>query len=256
MATRNRTPAFDLEPGRLLLGKYEVVRPLGSGWEGASYLLRERSTRVERAGKLFFPSRNPGDRTARRYARKLHRLARCRILVDYTTWEHVELDGVEVTLLVSEFVRGQPLNEFLRARAGKRLHPFEGLHLLQSLARGVAEIHRHREYHGDLHDLNIIVERFGLTCDLRLLDLFDRGAFCRERVEDDLCDMVRIFYDAVGGQTRYAAHPPYVKEICCGLKRSLIIRRFRSARGLAEHLEALDLARTPKQLTRTRSRRT
>jgi len=32
---------FDLKPGRLLARKYEVIQPLGTGWEGEVFLVRE-----------------------------------------------------------------------------------------------------------------------------------------------------------------------------------------------------------------------
>ncbi|GBE03757.1 hypothetical protein BMS3Abin09_00678 [bacterium BMS3Abin09] len=35
--------------------------------------------------------------------------------------------------------------------------------------------------------------------------------------------------DVVGGRAWYSRHPKEVKEICCGLKRSLILRKFHSA---------------------------
>ena len=38
----------------------------------------------------------------------------------------------------------------------------EALHLLRSVARGVAQIHQRREYHGDLHDRNVLVRRRGV----------------------------------------------------------------------------------------------
>ena len=51
-----------------------MVTLLGAGWEGEVYLVRERGTGIERTVKIFFPRRNPRDRTLRFYARKLHKL--------------------------------------------------------------------------------------------------------------------------------------------------------------------------------------
>ncbi len=231
--------AFDFDPGVIVAGKYEIVSRLGTGWEGESYLLRERSTRIERAGKFFFPHRNPGDSSARRYARKLHKLGRCPIIIGYHTRERVRFDGALVTLLVSEYVSGEPLGAFLERQPGGRLPPFQALHLLHALAAGMQCVHHRREYHGDLHEDNIMVDRFGLTFELKILDLFNRGPFSRERAQDDLCDLIRLFYDALGGQRHYAAQPPAVKAICRGLKRTLILTRFPSVARLLEHLESL-----------------
>ena len=49
-----------------------------------------------------------------------------------------------------------------------------------------------------------------------------------------------MFYEALGGQQHYARQPPVVKSICCGMKRSLIVKKFRSAGGLRYHLETLE----------------
>ncbi len=239
--TRQRITSFDFQPGDTIAGKYQIVSRLGTGWEGETYLLRERSTRIERAGKFFFPQRNSGDRTASRYARKLHKLTRCPIIIGYHGRERLEFEGATVTFLVSEYVSGEPLARFLKRQPGGRLRPFAALHLLHALAEGIACVHRCREYHGDLHDDNVMVDRFGLTFELKILDLYNRGPFKRNRAQDDLCDLVRLFYDALGGQRHYARQPPAVKEICRGLKRSLILERFPTVYHLQRHLEGLSL---------------
>ena len=82
---------FDLKPGRILARKYEIIQPLGAGWEGEVFLVRERSTDIERAVKLFYPHRNLRDRTANFYARKLHKLRHCSIVIHYLTSEQLRI---------------------------------------------------------------------------------------------------------------------------------------------------------------------
>ncbi len=98
-------------------------------------------------------------------------------------------------------------------------------------------MHRFGEYHGDLHPENIIMRRHGLSYELKLLDFFHWGRVRRENMNDDICDLIRIFYDALGGRARYSKQPREVKEICCGLKRSLILKKFRTATALRLYLE-------------------
>jgi hypothetical protein len=105
--------------------------------------------------------------------------------------------------------------------------------------KGIEEIHLLNEYHGDLHPENIIVNRFGLGFDLKLLDMFQWSTSKKENRDDDLCDLIRVFYDSIGGARRYAKHPPDVKKICCGLKRTLILKKFRTVTRLKEYLEKM-----------------
>lgn len=238
----SRTPeiaAFNLQPGRIVARKYEILAHLGTGWEGEVYLIRERSTGIERAAKFFFPQRNLGDRTATRYARKLHKLHHCPIVIQYHTQETITWKGIAVTFLVSDFVEGELLSDFLARQPGKRLPAFPALHLLHALASGIECIHQMREYHGDLHSENIIIQRYGLGFDLKLLDLFHWGAPRPENIHDDVIDLIRIFYEALGGRRHYARQPPEIKAICCGLKHSLILKKFKTAGQLREYLETM-----------------
>lgn len=231
--------AFDLEPGRSLARKYEIVSKLGGGWEGEVYRIREKNTGIERAAKLFYPDRNVRNKAAVAYARKLHSLRDCPIVIKYHTEETIQIQRTPITVLVSEYVEGELLTDFLKRQPGGRLHPFQALHLLYALAKGIAEIHQRREYHGDLHSDNIIVQHYGLEFDLKILDLIQWEAPKREGLQDDICDVIRIFYDSLGGARFYTKQSRRIKDIIRGNKRSLILRRFPTATHLRLHLEAL-----------------
>lgn len=232
--------SFHLEPGELLVGKYEVISLLGKGWEGEVYKLQEIATGIERAGKFFYPYRNLNNRTLRRYAQKLHKLKNFPILIQYHAHESFTLQGQEVMFLVSELVEGETLDLFLAKQPGKRLTVFEGIHLLYALASGMEGIHNVREYHGDLHPGNIIITRHGISFEIKLLDFFDYGRGKQEDLSDDVCDLVRIFYDAIGGKKYYARQPEIAKQICRGLKRTLILSQFRNAGQLRQFLETME----------------
>lgn len=232
--------SFDLDSGRKIASKYEVLSLLGAGWEGEVYKIRELRTGIERTAKLFFPQRNTGNKTAKYYAQKLHKLAQVPILIQYHTEETLTVRRTPITALISEYVEGEMLTEFLKKFPGGRMHPYPALHLLYALTCGIEEIHLLGETHGDLHTDNIIVNRFGLEFEVKLLDLFNGSIPKREIRQTDICELIRVFYDCLGGAKRYARLPRTVKEICCGLKRSLILERFRTATHLREHLERLD----------------
>jgi serine/threonine protein kinase len=234
-----RVESFDLPQGRTLAGKYTILSKLGIGWEGEVYQIAEIRTGIERTAKLFYPKRNINNRTLKRYAKKLHKLRYCPIVIQYHTQDVFRYRGVPVNFLVSEYVEGQILQDFLAERPGKRLFPFEALHLLYGLVKGVECIHSLNEYHGDLHPENIILNRFGLEFDLKLLDLYHWDHPKRENRQDDICDLVRILYDSLGGARHYPRQPPAIKYICCGLKRSLILNRFRTVTQLRKHIETM-----------------
>ncbi|KPK67784.1 serine/threonine protein kinase [candidate division TA06 bacterium SM1_40] len=231
--------SFDLEPGRVIAGKYRVISKLGSGWEGEVYRVVETRTGIERAAKLFYPHRNIGNRTSRLYAKKLHKLRHCALLIQYHTEEVIRFRKERITVLISEYVEGDLLSDFLSRLPGKRLSYFEALHLLYALARGMEEVHRANEYHGDIHSDNVIINRRGVGFDLKLMDLFHLDAPKTENKRSDICDVIRLFYESLGGSKHYARQPRAVKQICCGLKTSLILTKFRTMTQLCKHLETM-----------------
>jgi len=232
--------SFKLQAGRKLAGKYVVGDLLGKGWEGEVYHVTETSTGIERAAKIFYPVRNPNNATIRSYARKLNRLRNCSILIQYHTQDSFYWRAQKTPFLVSEYVEGELLSDLIARQPGKRLTPFEALHLLNALVLGVAEIHSAGEYHGDLHSDNVIVTRYGLGFKVKLVDMFHWGSANRRHLQDDLVQLIQLFYEAVGGKKHYAKQPRWVKSICCGLKRSLILKKFRSAHALRDYLATLD----------------
>ena len=232
--------SFDLPPGFRIAGKYEILSRLGSGWEGEVYKIVECRTGIERAAKLFYPHRNIRNRTSRRYAKKLHKLRQCPILIQYHTEEVITFQGRQITVLISEYVEGQILSQFLNSLSGRRLTLFEALHLLYALTTGIEEIHQKNEYHGDLHEDNIIVKRYGLGFDIKVLDFYHRGPPTAENRQADICDLIRIFYEMLGGRKHYAKQHRVAKYICSGLKKGIILRKFRTITHLRKHLETIE----------------
>lgn len=235
-----RIDSFDFHVGRVLAGKYQILDKLGKGWEGEVYLVREIITGIDRTAKFFYPHRNVRERASKFYAKKLHKLRHCPIVIQYHAHDKVIVKGMPIIFLVSEFVEGDLLARFLQQQPGNRLQPFTALHLLHALATGMEEVHRIGEYHGDLHSENIIIQRYGLGFDLKLLDLFQWSDGSRVNIQEDVINMVHIFYEALGGQKYYAKQPQVIKDVCCGLKRNLILKKFRTAGQLRNYLENLD----------------
>lgn len=238
--TLQKITSFDLPPGKSIAGKYKVISRLGSGWEGEVYKVNEEKTGIERAAKFFYPHRNIKDKLAKQYAQKLHKLSQCSLLIQYHTQEQINYKKTPITVLISEYIEGVLLSDFLKNFRGNKLDPFRALHLLHALVKGIEEIHLRNEYHGDLHTDNIIVNKFGLHFHLKLLDLFHYGSCRPEFLKEDLLGLIKIFHETLGGKAAYQNHPKAIKQICCGLKKSLILKKFKTTSQLREHLEVLE----------------
>jgi serine/threonine protein kinase len=235
-----KVESFDFEPGMRVSARYEIIDLIGQGYEGEVYLVRELQTGIERAAKFFYPQRNVHNRAAKFYARKMHKLRNCDIMIQYILQDTIFIEGVAVTYMISEYIEGELLSSFLKRQPGGRLHPFAALHLLYALASGIVDVHSLNEYHGDLHSDNIIVLRSGLSFELKVLDPYKWGSSSAQHVYDDVVDLINIFYEVLGGQKHYASLPKEVKDVCCGLKRSLILKKFKTAGKLRSYLDNLE----------------
>ncbi len=231
---------FDLDKGFILANKYEIISQLGAGVEGEVYLTMERDTGIERAAKFFFPGKASQLDTVKRHAQKLYKIRNCPEIIQYHTLEKVRFKSQWITCLISEYVEGEILSKFLAKQRGQKMHYYTAMHLLYAITRGLQVIHALGEYHGDLHDGNIFVKPVGLGFQVKLIDVIDWRDSPSANIRKDVCDLIRIFYDLIGGQREYAKMPPQVKSICCGLKTSLIERKFRNAGILKTYLENVE----------------
>ena len=232
---------FDFPTGRTVAGKYTIERLLGSGWEGEVYAITERTTGIRRAAKFYYPHRDPMGKAAISYARKLDALRHCPILLQYHHQEIASVKKKKVIVVISELFDGVKLSEFLSLQGEqRRLSCFEALHVLHGLVKGIAPIHARGEYHGDIHDDNIMIRRQGIGFEVKLLDFFDLGKPTRSKIHKDVLNLIQVFHTIVGGRDCYAQQPKVVKDIIRGLKDSLILERFQSAGDIQRHLEALE----------------
>lgn len=237
---KNRIEEFAFKEGRTIAGRYTVVEKLGSGWEGEVYKVQEMHTGIMRAAKLFYPHRNEKFKVSTRYARKLNKLNNCPIVMNYHSQEILNIKGFKVACLVSEFIEGEILSNFIKRHRGGRIGVFQGLHLLYALALGVESIHLNGEYHGDLHLDNIIIRRAGLGFDLKVIDMHHWGDSKKDNRDEDIIKMMHLFHECLGSHKAYKNHPAEIKHILKGLKRSLILKEFKTVSHLRVHLETLN----------------
>lgn len=230
-------PYFGFRPGRMLERRYLIGDFIGYGYEGEVYQIREASTGIERVVKFFYPDRYADPRHSVRVARKFHKLRNCSVVLQYHSHGEIGWRGLKVGYMVSELAPGRKLWDLLREQRRKRFHPFEALHIIHATAVGVAEIHALHEYHGDIHEDNILVERVGVGFRVKLIDLFLHKRDTPDRRLMDVADLCNLLYLLVGGPSGYPRSPRLVKEIVCGRRRETIYRKFPSAGALAGFME-------------------
>ena len=231
---------FNLQPGKLIARRYVVEHLLGKGTEGEVYCVKEQLTQKRRAIKLFYPHSNPRFKVSIMNANKLERLKHSPIVMDYYSHEVILIKGERVACITLELIDGESLHQFVKKQSNRTLAIFPAIHLLYSIVCGVESIHLEGEYHGDLHTDNIIIKRFGLEFDLKIIDLHHWGDSKKDNRDEDIVKIIRIFYDILGGQPRYSKLPPSLKFIICGLKRNIILNRFKTISHLRAHLETMD----------------
>lgn len=232
-----RPTTFDLRPGRKVGTRYVIESRLGGGAEGEVYQIRELDTAIHRAAKLYFPHRNPRKRTATKHAQKLNALRHCAIVLQYHHSEIVTVRGEKVFAMISDFYDGEPLEHWLHRHRGKRLTPYQALHVLYNLVCGLEDIHARGEYHADVHSQNILIQQRGIRYDLKLIDFYDWGRPARFKQKQDISDAIGVFYECLGGRNHYAKLPKELKYILAGPRHDVILRRFPTITALRHHLE-------------------
>ena len=213
-----------------LLAKYKVITKIGSGWEGEVFLVKEKNTGIYRGAKLFYPHRDKKGTTTRFTARKLHKLRNCPVLIQYHHQQDIVYQEQTIKMLVSEYVEG------VQASKLKKLSAFEALHLLKALAEGMACVHEQKEYHGDIHENNVLVKRKGASFEVKLLDLYNYGPATADLIAEDVVGMIQVFRQVLRGP--YIKQPLWVKNICCGMKHSLIKKKFKNAQTLLKYINS------------------
>jgi tRNA A-37 threonylcarbamoyl transferase component Bud32 len=231
---------FDLPPGRSLGSHYDVIELLGRGIEGEVYKIEERRTGIIRAAKLFYPRKDKRESPLLRYARKLNKLKSCPILIQYLHRDTARVRGQTIEFLVSDLADGEMLSDYLMRQKKKRLAPFEALHLLYALTIGIEQIHFLGHYHGDIHSDNIMVKRRGLSFDVRLLDFYDHGRPTKEKIQEDVFNLVDLLFEMIGGVDGYWKVGENIKKIIMGRKWSLVRKKFQNAGHLRLALENME----------------
>ena len=146
-----------LTEGVLLVGRYEVLRPIGRGGMGRVYKARDRVLDDDVAIKVLRHELVQDPEMARRFmseiklARKVSHPNVCRI--------HDYGEDSGLLFISMEYIDGQGLKERLQATPSVE----EAFEVVLQIARGLAAVHGHGIIHRDFKASNIMLTRGGVV---------------------------------------------------------------------------------------------
>ncbi|WP_441292077.1 protein kinase domain-containing protein [Sorangium sp. KYC3313] len=141
------------------VGSYRIVRPLGRGWEGEVYAVKEVPTEAERAMKLISRENVDSARHVTHTAWFFEQVASSRSVARYYHMGQWFLDDNEgLFYLVFERLNG-PILKYYLADVGKKrlLTETHALHLLHRIAEAMGRVHVLGFAVGDSHGENILI---------------------------------------------------------------------------------------------------
>lgn len=154
---------LDLQAGRVLLGRFELVRRLGQGGYGAVYEARDLTLQVDRAVKILYPSLVAREEVLdrfRREARVMQGLSHPHIgrVYDYQQDLNVGLAMISMELVPSGSVR----DLVAHAREHRQSIPLALVWMvLRQIAEALAEAHDQGVVHRDVTPGNVLLAGAG-----------------------------------------------------------------------------------------------
>jgi serine/threonine protein kinase len=148
----------------LVLGKYEILCPLGQGGMGAVFRARHRRMKREVALKVLPRDLVKSPEALRRFHREVQAAAKLHHPNIAAAYDADEDDGVH--FLVMELVEGPDLSSYV-AEAGELPAPV-AVQLTIQAARGLAHAHLQGVVHRDIKPANLVVNVQG---SLKILDM-------------------------------------------------------------------------------------
>jgi serine/threonine protein kinase len=186
----------DADPlvGRVLDGKYAIVRLIARGGMGRIYEARQQPLGRKVALKVLRPPAEAGDEDfTQRFAMEAATLARLRHGNTVTLFDFGRMRDPDTHFIVMELVDGQTLAELLRSRS--RAEPTRLLRIAVEVCRSLGEAHELGVVHRDLKPSNIMVVE---THEGESVKVLDFGIAKLAEGDDDVTQAGRII-----GSPRY-----------------------------------------------------
>jgi eukaryotic-like serine/threonine-protein kinase len=154
-------PRMDPLIGRTLDNKYLIERLLGKGGMGSVYRAMHTGTKRNVAVKVISPQYMRNKELLIRFQREAEASGRLSHpnVVNVTDFGVTAIDGTAVAYLAMEYLEGETLHEFLQKNPLPT--PALVLDVLEQVALGVSEAHKHGILHRDLKPQNIWLQPDG-----------------------------------------------------------------------------------------------
>ncbi len=155
------------------IGRYHIIRMLGSGGMGEVYLAEDARIDQQVAIKIVRTETGSSEDRTRyslflREAKTIALLDHPRILPLFD-YGDAHLDDMALTYLVMPYRQDGSLSDWLRRRRVTRISPQEGMHILEQAADALQHAHDHYIVHQDVKPSNFLV-RAGKELDIFLTD--------------------------------------------------------------------------------------
>ena len=221
-------------------GRYLVQGRIGRGWEGITYLVRDRLDGRNKG--LKFITNRKRQKAILNQARVLVRLHHPNI-INYYTVDRYETPNESHYFLLVEYLEGPRLSQVIQRNFRRRDQPdlFYNLRVFYQICRSMAYVHDQRLLHDDLHSDNIILTGDHESPVPKLFDFWgSRGANHTDRRAFDLKCAGEVLFEMMTG------HEGYRVEELEGLPREIasIIRkahaRVHAYRSFYEILDELE----------------
>jgi eukaryotic-like serine/threonine-protein kinase len=144
----------EIEPGRVVFGKYAVVRPLGKGGMGAVWLVRHQGLEAERALKVIIPQVAVDPQMQARFRREARAMARF-MHPNAVVVHDADIRPGGAAFIEMEYVRGESLNKLLTPDAPMGLS--WTARILEQLCDVLQVAHEHGIVHRDLKPSNLML---------------------------------------------------------------------------------------------------
>ena len=150
----------------LQLGRYRLIRLLGSGGMGEVYLgedshiRRQVAIKVTRAEATPYPNSETAKQAARLFQREVRAIATLDhpYILPLFDYGEQEMEATSLTYMVMPYREEGSLSTWLRQRGEKQmLTPQEVAHFIRQAASALALAHRHQIIHQDVKPSNFLV---------------------------------------------------------------------------------------------------